>query len=87
MEAGSGKQYVLDYYDNPRYLFRFEVRLNYQEMQDYCRLINTAQNIDMVFDQEFLKGLYYYHLSAVLRFTKGRKKLAWSDLIDRNGRV
>ncbi len=87
VEAGSGKQYVLDYYDNPRYLFRFEVRLNYQEMQDYCRLINTAQNIDMVFDQEFLKGLYYYHLSAVLRFTKGRKKLAWPDLIDRNGRV
>lgn len=87
VEAGSGKQYILDYYDQPRYLFRLEVRLRYQELQDYCRLINTVQGIDMVFDQEFLKGLYYYHLSAVLRFTKGRKMLAWPDLIDRNGKV
>lgn len=87
VETGSGKQYILDYYDQPRYLFRLEVRLRYQELRDYCRLINTVQGIDMVFDPEFLKGLYYYHLSAVIRFTKGRKMLAWPDLIDRNGRV
>lgn len=87
VETGSGKQYILDYYDQPRYLFRLEVRLRYQELRDYCRLINTVQGLDMVFDPEFLKGLYYYHLSAVIRFTKGRKMLAWPDLIDRNGRV
>ena len=85
--AGSGKQYILDYYDNPRYLYRLEVRLHYRELQDYCRMINIVQCEDLLFDQEFLRGLYYYHLSSVLRFVKGRKKLEWKELIKCNGRV
>lgn len=87
VDAGSGKQYILDYYDRPRYLFRLEVRLHYRQLQEYCRMINTAQCEELVFDQEFLLGLYFYHLSSVLRFTKGRKTLEWPELIKCNGRV
>ena len=87
VEASSGKQYILDYYDHPRYLFRLEVRLHYQELQDYCKMINAVQCVDMIYKPDFLRDLYYYHLSAVVRFSKGRKKLAWPDLIDRNGKV
>ena len=87
VETNSGKQYILEYYDRPRYLFRLEVRLHYQELQNYCKMINAVQCSDILFDYEFLEGLYYYHLSAVLRFTKGRSRLAWPDLIDRNGKV
>lgn len=87
VEASSGKQYILDYYDHPRYLFRLEVRLHYQELQDYCKMINAVQCVDMIYKPDFLRDLYYYHLSAVVRFSKGRKKLAWPDLIDCNGKV
>lgn len=84
---GSGKEYILDYYNDPRYLFRLEVRLHYQELQDYCKKNNVIQYEEMLFDQETLMDMYYYHLSSVLRFTKGRVKLAWQDIITCNGRV
>ena len=87
IEAGSGKDYILEYYGRPRFLFRLEVRLRYQELQDYCRKEKLIQSADLVCDPAFLLGAFYYHLSAVLRFTKGRRPLAWEDIIACNGRV
>ena len=84
---GSEKEYILDYYNDPRYLFRLEVRLHYQELQDYCKKNNVIQCEEMLFDQETLMDMYYYHLSSVLRFSKGRVKLAWQDIISCSGRV
>ena len=87
IKAGSGKDYILEYYDQPRFLFRLEVRLNYHELQDYCKREKLAQSAELVFDPAFLQGAFYYHLSAVLRFTKGRRPLAWEDIIACTGRV
>ena len=87
IEAGYGKDYILEYYGRPRFLFRLEVRLRYQELQDYCRKEKLIQSADLVCDPTFLLGAFYYHLSAVLRFTKGRRPLAWEDIIACNGRV
>ena len=83
----SGKYYILDYYDNPRWLHRLEVRLNYQELQDYSRRIARSQSLEMIFDPVFLEGAFFYHLSSVLRFTKGRRPIAWPEIISSNGRV
>lgn len=87
VELASGKEYIMDYYDNPRFLFRLEVRLHYQELQDYCRKEGVAQCVGCIFDPAFLAGVFYYHLGSVLRFTLGRKKLDWRDIIEHNGRV
>lgn len=87
VELASGKEYIMDYYDNPRFLFRLEVRLHYQELQDYCRKEGVAQCVGCIFDPAFLAGVFYYHLGTVLRFTLGRKKLDWRDIIEHNGRV
>lgn len=87
VETKSDKQYILDYYDHPRYLFRLEVRLNYQQIHDYCAARHIAQQIELLFDPEFLAGLYYDNLSSVLRFTKKRKKLPWPEIIRCNGKV
>ena len=87
IEASSGKQYILDYYDYPAHLFRLEVRLHYQELQDYCRRGGIVQSIECLFDPVFLAGAYYYHLGSVLRFTLGRRKLDWQDIIEHNGKV
>lgn len=87
VELASGKEYIMDYYDNPRYLFRLEVRLHYQELQDYCRREGVVQRVGCIFDPAFLAGVFYYHLGSVLRFTMGRKKLDWRDIIEFNGKV
>lgn len=80
VEASSGKEYILDYYGRPRFLFRLEVRLHYQELKDFCSKIGMVQSIEMVFDPAFLDAAFYYHLATVLRFTKGRRKLDWRDI-------
>ncbi|MBR4479307.1 MAG: hypothetical protein IKO88_04815 [Bacteroidales bacterium] len=87
VEASSGKEYILDYYGRPRFLFRLEVRLHYQELKDFCSKIGMVQSIEMVFDPAFLDAAFYYHLATVLRFTKGRRKLDWRDIIACTGRV
>ena len=87
IETVSDKDYILEYYGQPRFLFRLEVRLRYQELQDYCKREKLIQSAELVFDPAFLLGAFYYHLSAVLRFTKGRRRLAWEDIIACNGRV
>ena len=87
IEFSSDKGYILDYYDSPVHLFRLEVRLHYQELQDYCRREGVAQSIEYLFDPAFLAGAFYYHLGSVLRFTLGRKKLDWQEIIERNGKV
>lgn len=87
IECSSGKGYILDRYDNPRYLYRLEVRLNYQELQDYFRKAGIPQSVDVLLVPEFLADLFFYHLGAVLRFTRGRKPLAWRDIIQCGGRV
>ena len=87
IEISSDKQYIMDYYDSPAHLFRLEVRLHYQELQDYCRREGVAQSIDCLFDPAFLAGAFYYHLGSVLRFTLGRRKLEWQDIIEHNGKV
>lgn len=87
IETHSEKQYILNFHGNPRHLFRLEVRLRYQELKDYYRKIGRAQAVEDIFDPARLQDLFFYHLSSVLRFTKGRKPLAWQDIVSRNGRI
>ena len=87
IETSSGKGYILDYYQHPRHLFRLEVRLRYQELQDYCKKMGIAQSVELIQDRSFLEGAFFYHLSSVLRFSKGRRPLAWQDIISSTGKV
>lgn len=36
---------------------------------------------------DLLADMFYYNLSAVLRFTKGRKTLPWKGVLERNGKI
>ena len=87
VEQNSEKRYILDFYGQPKRLYRLEVRLHYQELKDYFSKITGEPIIKTMSDQDLLQDLFYYHLSAVLRFTQGRKKLDWLTLIKCNGRV
>lgn len=83
----SHKEYINEFYGNPKRLYRLEVHLNNEEIKAYCRLLNIQQDLSMLKDRSLLTNMFYYHLSSVIRFTKGRKKLSWKDIIDCNGRL
>ena len=83
----SGKQYVIDFYDNPKRLYRLEVRLRYRELSDFLRLIKSPAMLEQLFNQNFLYNIFIYHLASVIRFTKGRRKISWGELLEGNIRV
>lgn len=77
----SNKQYILDRYGNPRSLYRLEVRLPYRELKDYFASRGIAPTEDAVFDSALLADMFLYHLGAVIRFTQGRKRVDWGELL------
>lgn len=87
IDGHSDKQYILDHYGNPKRLYRLEIRLHYQELKDYFELCKVAPAPEDVLDAEGLRKMFFYHLSAVIRFTRGRRKIDWETLLKCNGRV
>lgn len=77
----SNKQYILDYYDNPKRLYRLEVRLHYQELKDYFSGKGITPSIDVLNDSELLRDMFIYHLSSVIRFSRGRNRIPWETLL------
>lgn len=87
IEEASKKYYISQYYGYPNKLYRLEVHLNNAEINDYCKAQGVCQEQDMIFDLRTLENMFYYHLASVIRFTKGRRKLDWRNIIESNGRV
>lgn len=87
IDHSSDKHYILNYYGHPTRLYRLEVRLHYQELKDFFKMCDVCPSPDDLFDSRCLELLFYYHLSAVIRFTRGRNKIAWKTIIDNNGKV
>lgn len=82
----SKKQYILDYHGNPSRLYRLEVRLHNQELKDYFATNHIIPTTDILYDGELLRELFFYHLGTVIRFTRGRTKIQWKELLGCNGR-
>ena len=83
----SAKRYILDHYGNPKRLYRLEIRLHYQELKDYFAACRVYPSPELLFDSDLLRRMFYYHLSSVIRFTQGRRKMDWETLLKCNGRV
>lgn len=86
IENKSNKRYILDYYGNPKHLYRLEVRLHYQELKDYFARQYIVPTTEVVLDGDLLTDMFLYHLGAVVRFTRCRRKILWQDLIGCNVR-
>lgn len=87
IDAESGKNYIMNQYGNPQHLFRLEVRLGYQNLQNYFRRLGQPQTLEALFDPKILADMFYDNLSSVLRFTNGRKLLSWLEILACNGRI
>ena len=87
IETQSGKDYILNQYGNPQHLFRLEVRLSYANLKGYFSKLGQPQMIAALFDTAVLEDLFFFCLSSVLRFSRGRKPLAWQEILECNGRL
>ena len=81
IETSGEKQYILQYYDNPKQLHRLEVHQNRDEIIDFCVKYNIELSEEMLFNNETLSQMFYYHLSSILRFTEGRRKIGWKEIL------
>lgn len=86
IEHHSNKHYILEHYGYPKHLYRLEVRLHYQELKDFFASHHIIPTTVILFDESLLDELFLYHLGAVIRFTKGRTKIPWSELLGCNGK-
>lgn len=78
----SDKNYILDFYANPRTLYRTEVHLNNEQIRDYL----VKRNIDLnpySMDWSVLEDIFFHHLNSLIRFERGREKITWEDLLGR----
>ena len=78
----SDKEYILDYYANPRTLYRTEVHLNNDEIRDYLQKRDIDLNPYMM-DWSVLEDMFFHHLNSLIRFERGREKILWEDLLGR----
>ena len=81
IETVSHKDYIKEFYGNPKSLHRLEIHQNNEEIKDFCRKNGIVQDVNLIFNQDFLDAMYDAHLSSLLRFTKGRTKLDWRDIL------
>lgn len=84
VKNSSGKDYILNFYGNPKKLYRTEVHLNNQEVKDYLEGRGLFFNYYMI-DEALLEDMFYHHLNSVIRFEKGKDHITWEDLCGRNG--
>jgi hypothetical protein len=81
IESSSHKEYIKEYYGKPKSLHRLEVHQNNDEIKDFCKSNAIVQDVSLIFNQNFLDNMYNAHLSSLLRFTKGRKKVSWDEIL------
>ena len=84
IKTESHKQYILDFYGNPKRLHRLEVRLNTDDIRSIATKLNIVLNEDIIFDINLLDAIYLHALRSLLRFKKGSKELEWKTLLDCN---
>ena len=78
----SDKQYIMDFYGNPKKLFRTEVHLNNAEIKDY--LSNRGFDINVYsIDNNIITAMFFHHLNNVIHFKNGKDNITWEQLLGR----
>ena len=60
------KNYILEFYGNPRTLHRLEVSANSVKLRS---VLGNTQSLDMLFNQDVLDELFRYFVSRLIRFS------------------
>lgn len=80
----SNKNYILDYYANPKALFRTEVHLNNEDIKAY--LIRKGMEFTplIVFDEGILEDMFFHFIDSVIRFQSKNKEVSWQHILGRS---
>ena len=77
----SSKEYITNFYGQPKKLYRLEVHLNNDEIKDYFSRTGEEFNIGIIYNQKFLFRLFYSTLESLIRFERNGKKVEWWDVL------
>lgn len=80
----SNKQYILDYYGNPKKLYRTEVHLNAEDIKNYVERIGIQYTPLVLFDEATLEGMFFHYLGSVIRFQSRNIDVSWKHLLGRS---
>ena len=80
----SDKQYILDYYGNPKKLYRTEVHLNAEDIKNYVERIGIQYTPLILFDEAVLEAMFFHYLGSVIRFQSRKMDASWEHLLGRS---
>lgn len=76
----SEKDYIIDYYGNPKHLFRTEVHLQGDDVRNFAERCGRMCNPNIIFDRALLEAMFLHYLGSVLRF-KGGSGSDWGTIL------
>lgn len=80
----SHKQYIMDYYGNPKRLYRTEVHLNAEDIKNYVERRNIDYTPIMLFDEATLEDMFFHFLGSVIRFQSNKIDVSWKHILGRS---
>ena len=80
----SGKQYILEHYDNPKKLYRTEVHLNSEDIKNYIERRGIQNTPLILFDEAILEDMFFHFLGSVIRFQSRKVDTSWEHLLGRS---
>ena len=80
----SDKQYILDYYGNPKRLYRTEVHLNAVDIKNFIERIAIQYTPLILFDEVVLELMFFYYIESVIRFKSRKVDASWERLLGRS---
>ena len=84
IKNSSDKQYILDYYGNPKKLYRTEVHLNAEDIKNYVERIDVQYTPLILFDEAVLESMFFHYLGSVIRFKSRKMDAGWEHLLGRS---
>lgn len=76
----SQKQYILDYYDNPKALFRVEVHLNNEQIKQFLSSNNIGYGLNILGDK-VREQMFFDFLNRMIRFRKNKENIDWQRIL------
>jgi hypothetical protein len=80
----SDKRYILEYYGNPKKLYRTEVHLNSEDIKNYVERSGIKYTPLILFDEAILEDMFFHFLGSVIRFQSRKIDVSWKHLLGRS---
>lgn len=80
----SDKQYIMEYYGNPKRLYRTEVHLNAEDIKNYVERRSIDYTPMIIFDEAILEDMFFHFLGNVIRFQSSKIDVSWVHILGRS---